>query len=88
MAIIQGLVIFLVETNSHIKGVLPIFSISYILDDFIEQYKEELKTLTKRDYDEISKIRKNPYLITESYLFSRIEPFLLPFYQKRNSTDF
>jgi len=75
----KGLVIFLVGT----KGSLPIFSISYILDDFIEQYEQEFRTITNRDYNEISRIRQNPYLITKSYLFSKIEPFLLPFYSKK-----
>jgi len=75
----QGLIIFLVGT----KGRLPLYSISYLLDDFIEQYEQESRTLTSRDYDEVDRIRQNPDLLIKSYLFFQIEPFLLPFYLKK-----
>ena len=75
----KGLVIFLVGT----KGNLAVFSISYILDDFTQQYEQEFRIITTEDYNELSRIRQNPYLITKSYLFPKIEPFLLPFYIKK-----
>jgi len=83
----QDLIIFLVGTNSHFKGSLPIYALSLALDDFVEQYEEESRTLTDNDYLEIQRLKQNPSLLNQSYLFQKIEPFLLPFYQKNNSTS-
>ncbi len=77
------LCIFLLQTNSHIKGIISHFALNYALNDFLEQYQEELIFLSNQDYEEVDKIRKNPQSLVESYLFSRIEPFLLPFYEKK-----
>lgn len=82
------MVVFLVGTNSHIKGSLPIYAVSLVLTDFVEQYEQESRTLTTRDYQEIEKIKQNPFSLTDSYLFKRIEPFLLPFYERKHSTHF
>jgi len=62
---------------------LPIYAVSFTLNDFIEQYEEESQKLTDIDYEEIAKIKQNPFLLTKSYLFKKIEPFLLPFYEKK-----
>jgi hypothetical protein len=42
-----------------------------------------LQRLTNRDYEEIAKIKQTPSLLNQSYLFKKLEPFLLPFYEKR-----
>lgn len=79
------MIIFLVGTNSHIKGVLSFSGLNDALTDFIEQYEEESQLLTKRDYQEIERIKQNPFSLTNSYLFKKIEPFLLPWYEHRNA---
>lgn len=79
------MIIFLVGTNSHIKGILPIYAVSLVLDDFVEQYEQESRTLTIRDYQEIERIKQNPFLLTGSYLFKRIEPFIIPFYERNHN---
>ncbi|MEK6859751.1 MAG: hypothetical protein AABX54_02955 [Nanoarchaeota archaeon] len=78
MLAIKGLVLFLVR-GSHISH----YCLKFALTDFLEQYKEEQRKLTQRDYKETERIRQNPYLLTKSYLFNKIEPFLLPFYERR-----
>jgi hypothetical protein len=80
----QGLVISLVETNSYFKGSLSYFALSYALDDYLEEY---IDLIFLRDLNELEIIRKNPGHLTKSYLFPEIEPFLLPFYERRNSTS-
>ncbi len=76
----QGLVIFLVGTDS---GILPVFSVKYVLDDFLEFCIDEKQQLSQQDLEEIKKIRNNPYYIVESYLFARLEFCMLPFYEGR-----
>jgi hypothetical protein len=61
---------------------LHISQIDYALNDFIEQSIEELVSLSEQDYREIKKIQTDPYYIVKSYLFDKIEPFLLPFYKR------
>ena len=77
------MIIFLISINSHIKGSLPVCSISNILNDFIEQYQQESKILKDKDYQEIERIRQNPFLLSQSHLFRKVEPFLLPFYERK-----
>ena len=71
------LVIFLIK-GSYISN----YYLSFALTDFLEQYQDELKFLSRQDHLEITKIRQSPERLTKSYLFSKIEPFLLPFYEK------
>jgi hypothetical protein len=79
---IKGLVTFLVK-NSYLSH----NSLSHALNDFLEQYQEELIFLSSQDYKEVSKIKQDPSLLTNSYLFKRIEPFLLPYYEKSKQSN-
>ena len=79
----KGLTIFLIK-NSYIS----FYSINFALTDFLEQYKDENRYLNSRDLLEIENIRRKPKSLKKSYLFKKIEPFLLPFYERRTrSTD-
>ena len=82
------LCIFLVATNDIIKGELSYHSLDLALDDFIEQYFQESKDITIQDISEIANIRSNPDYLVKSYLFEKIEPFLLPFYTRNKRLTF
>lgn len=73
----QGLVIFLIKGSC-----ISYYCLNSALTDFLEQYKEEFILLREKDYEEVDRIRQNQFLLTESHLFKKIEPFLLPFYEK------
>jgi hypothetical protein len=79
----QGLIIFLVGTNSHFKGSLPIYTLSFAINDYLEEYQD---LIFLRDLIELEIIRKNPKHLIKSYLFPEIEPFLLPFYERRRDS--
>jgi hypothetical protein len=73
-------IIFLIK-NSFIHVNL----VSYVLDDFLDSTNDDssIEELDELDILEIKEIRENPRYLTKSYLLSRIEPFLLPFYERR-----
>ena len=74
-----GLVIFLIK-GSYIS----VYCLKFALTDFLEQYEDEQVFLSKQDYSEITKIRKDNLLLTKSYLFKKIEPFLLPYFERKH----
>jgi len=77
-------VVFLIGNNSHYKGSISLYAIPLALTDFFQQYMEENQKFTRGDYIELRKIRTNPAELINSYLFQKIEPFLLPFYVRNN----
>lgn len=74
----KGLIIFLVRNNS-----ISHYSLNFAFDDFIEQYEQESRLLTDEDLKELQRIRQDPCLLNGSYLLKRLEPFLLPFLERR-----
>jgi len=68
------LIIFLIRNRR-----LLLTRVSLILDDFLE---EKSDFLSKEDKREIEKIRNNYSSLFSSYLFKKIEPFVLPFYSR------
>jgi len=73
-------IVFLVGTNSNFKGIISYFALSHALDDYLEEYHD---LIFLRDNIELDRIRLNPEYLTKSYLFSEIESFLLPYYDRR-----
>ena len=73
------MIIFLIK-NSF----LHINLVSDALDDFLDSTNDDpsIEELDELDILEIEEIRKNSSLLPNSYLFQRLEPFLLPFYEK------
>ncbi|MBU0957717.1 MAG: hypothetical protein KKF56_02805 [Nanoarchaeota archaeon] len=68
--------------TSLIKGsTLFLSKVSYVLDDFIE---DKDGTLSNQDHKELNRLRLNPQELTTSYIFNRIEPYILPFYKKED----
>ncbi len=74
------MIIFLVKNS-----ILHINLISYALDDFLDSTNDDssIEELDELDILEIEEIRENPRYLIKSYLLKRIEPFLLPFYEKQ-----
>jgi hypothetical protein len=73
-------IIFLVKDS-----LLHINLIAKALDDFLDSTNDDpsIEELDELDILEIEEIKKNPRYLTKSYLLERIEPFLLPFYEKQ-----
>lgn len=61
---------------------LRISRLDYVLDDFLEDYKWCRRRVSARDRIEINRIRENPLELESSYLFKKIRPYVLPFYER------
>ena len=74
------MIIFLVQ-NSFIH----INLVADALDDFLNSTNDDpsIEELDELDILEVEEIKKNQGYLTKSYLLKRLEPFLLPFYEKQ-----
>lgn len=72
----KGLVIFLVRNNYISTENIPA-----ALKAFIE-YHRQARTITLNDYSEISKIKDNPRRLRKTKILLKLEPFLMPYYEK------
>jgi len=70
------------ENHILVRGSkLPFSRTSHALNDFVTNNTGQL---TEQDLREVRLIRQNPTYLIESYLFQRIEPYFLPFFEQED----
>jgi len=76
----KSLVIFLVDGQRFLVS-----RVNYVLQDFIEHYRERGKHLNSRDLIEIERLQRSPVIVTGSFLLKKLRPYFIPFYETRKN---
>jgi len=71
---LTSLVIFLVG-----KDELSLSKIEYIIKDYIEICSERKRKISKKDQEELDRLKINPYSLLKSYMIKKLYPYIIPY---------